>query len=167
MEKETPGNEYFSEIINALGAADALGDMNTMTKDFKKIKLKTFTNRGFNLTPVEFKDAVPFAVERMYYFDSLKEKEKTGAHCHKIEEEVFIQAKGAVTAIIDRGQGIEEILLKTGDAIYCPNYVWHGFKDASADALIIALSSTNYNPDRSDYIEDYGLFKKMRAERDL
>lgn len=138
-----------------------------MPKDFKKITLKIFTNRGFNLTPVEFKDIVPFEVKRMYYFDSLKKEDKTGAHCHKIEEEVFIQAKGTATAIIDCGQGIEDWPLKAGEAIYCPNYVWHGFKDSSTDALIIALSSTNYNPDRSDYIEDYELFKKMRAERGI
>lgn len=103
----------------------------------------------------------------MYYFDSLEESKRTGAHCHKIEEEVFIQAKGTCTAVIDRGQGVEELPLTAGEAIYCPNYVWHGFKNASADALIIALSSTNYNPDRSDYIEDYELFKKMRTERGI
>lgn len=138
-----------------------------MLKKFSKIALRTFTDRGFNLTPVEFKDVVPFEVKRMYYFDSLKPGDKSGAHCHKIEEEVFIQAKGTSVATIDRGQGIEEIAFKTGEVIYCPNYVWHGFKDASGDAMIIALSSTNYNPDRSDYIEDYELFKKLRAEQEI
>lgn len=138
-----------------------------MLKEFKKFALKTFTNRGFNLTPVEFKDIVPFEVKRMYYFDAMKPEDKTGAHCHKIEEEVFIQAKGAAIAVIDRGQGVEDVPMQAGDAIYCPNYVWHGFKNASPDALVIALSSTNYSPDRSDYVEDYELFKKMRSEQGL
>jgi len=85
---------------------------------FRKINLKTFQTRGFNLTPVEFKDVVPFVIKRLYYFDSFKPADKTGAHCHKIEEEFFIQAKGASTAIIDQGQGIEEISLQPGEAIY-------------------------------------------------
>lgn len=134
-------------------------------KEFKKLQLKTFTNRGFNLTPVEFKDLVPFEVKRMYFFESLKPEDKTGAHCHKIEEEFFIQAKGTSVATIDKGQGIEDVPLTAGEAIYCPNYVWHGFKNPSADAVIIALSSTNYSPDRSDYVEDYQAYLSFRDER--
>lgn len=134
-------------------------------KEFKKITLKTFTNRGFNLTPLELKDAVPFEVKRMYFFEGIPPEDKTGAHCHKIEEEFFIQAKGSSVAIIDRGQGIEDIPLRAGDAIYTPNYVWHGFKNASADAVLIALSSTNYNSDRSDYIEDYHSYLQLRNEK--
>jgi uncharacterized RmlC-like cupin family protein len=46
-------------------------------------------------------------------------------------------------------------------AIYVPAFVWHQFKDFSEDAILLAISSTNYNPDRSDYIEDYEEFKKI------
>lgn len=133
-------------------------------KTFQKINLKTFTTRGFNLTPVEFQSLVPFEVKRMYYFDSMKPEDKTGEHCHFIEEEFFIQAKGTSIAIIDKGQGKEEMAMQAGEAVYCPNYVWHGFKNASADSLIIALSSTNYSPDRSDYMEDYSAYLKVRDE---
>jgi hypothetical protein len=49
-------------------------------------------------------------------------------------------------------------------AIYTGEYVWHHFKDFSTDAILLALSSTNYNPDRSDYIEDYEEYKKIIKE---
>ena len=65
-----------------------------MTKQFARVVLKTFTNRGFNLTPVELQDQVPFAVRRIYYLDNLTPGTKTGEHCHFVEEEFFIQAKG-------------------------------------------------------------------------
>lgn len=134
-------------------------------KEFQKFNLKTFTNRGFNLTPVEFKDTVPFEVKRMYYLDALQAQDKTGEHCHLLEEEVFIIAKGTVTAIIDKGQGKEDVhLVGPSDAIYVPNYVWHGFKEASSDCVIIALSSTNYSPDRTDYQENYDEYLKVRDE---
>lgn len=134
-----------------------------MTKTFQKFVWKTFTNRGFNLTPVEFKDLVPFEVKRLYYIDAMPAETKTGEHCHYIEQEVFVVAKGSVTAVIDQGQGKEDVRLSgPSEAIYVPNYVWHGFKDASADCVIIALSSTNYSPDRSDYLEDYEAYLKVR-----
>ncbi len=132
-------------------------------KQFKQLNLETFTSKGYALTPVEFKDVVPFEVKRLYYISDFKDGAQTGEHCHFVEEEVFIVARGSVTAVIDRGQGKEELELKgLGDAVYVPNYVWHGFKNASADCLIIALSSTNYRADRSDYQENYNEYLTVR-----
>ena len=41
------------------------------------------------------------------------------------------------------------------------------FKDFSDDALLVALSSTNYSPDRSDYLEDYKAYRNMLEEKGL
>ncbi len=131
-------------------------------REFRKIELETFASNGFKLTPVEFKDAVPFEVKRVYFITGFEAGAKTGEHCHKVEEEVFIQAQGSSVAIIDCGKGLEEVVLTgPGDAIYVPNFLWHGFKNTSADCVIAVLSSTNYNPSREDYIIDYGEFKKI------
>lgn len=136
-----------------------------MKKEFRQFPLKTFTGKGYALTPVEFKDVSPFEVKRMYYIIRFDQGIHTGEHCHKIEEEVFIQAQGVSTLIIDRGEGKEEIFLKEGEAAYVPNYVWHGFNNPSGDCVIIALSSTNYSPDRSDYVEDYSEYLTFRDEK--
>jgi len=131
-------------------------------KEFKKFGLKTFESRGYKLTPVELKDYVPFEVKRMYYWQEAGVGVQTGEHCHKVEEEVFIQMRGSSIAIIDRGRGKEEVEMRgSNEAIYVPNFVWHGFKNMSADSVILALSSTNYNPSREDYIEDYEEFKRV------
>lgn len=133
-----------------------------MRKEFRKFELKTFNDRGYQLTPVEFKDVMPFEVKRVYFVREFETDAQTGEHIHKIEEEVFVQVKGTSTAVIDRGAGKEEIVMSApGDAIYVPAYVWHGFKNASADCVIVAFSSTNYNSTREDYIEDYEEFKKV------
>jgi len=135
-------------------------------KQFGRINLTTFSDRDFNLTPIEFKDIVPFEVKRIYYIDNIKLGDEIGGHCHKIEEELFVIIKGSITAIIDAGRGKENIrLCGTTDAIYVPNYVWHGFKDASTDCVILALSSTNYKPTREDYIEDYNEHLQIRNYR--
>lgn len=130
-------------------------------KEFKKFPLKTFDSRGYRLTPIEFKDAIPFEPKRVYFISDFSPEAQTGEHIHKIEEEVFVQVKGTSTAIIDRGSGKEEMTMQEGDAIYVPNFVWHGFKNSSSDCVILALSSTNYNASREDYVEDYEEFKKM------
>ncbi len=130
-------------------------------KQIRKIELKSFGNRGYTLTPLELRDISPFEVKRLYFMD-LPGGVKTGEHCHKIEEELFIQKNGSSTIIIDQGSGKEEIVLKAGEAIYVPAYVWHGFKNPTDDCLILALSSTNYSADRSDYIEDYEEYLKVR-----
>jgi mannose-6-phosphate isomerase-like protein (cupin superfamily) len=131
----------------------------------KIFQFKSFNNRGYSLTPVELKESVPFEVKRLYFMD-LGSGASTSQHAHKLEEEVFIQVKGSSTIVIDRGNGKEEIgLIDAGSAIYIPAFVWHGFKSGSADCIILALSSTNYSADRSDYLEDYDEFLKIREAK--
>lgn len=127
---------------------------------FKKLSLKVVANEKAVYSIAEFKDYIDFEAKRIYFIQNCKQA--TGQHCHKEEKELFIMIKGKATAIIDQGQGREEILFESpGDALYVGNYVWHGFKDFSADAVLLAVSSTNYREDRSDYIEDYDIYRKM------
>lgn len=133
-------------------------------KQFENIELPRIdVPERYVMSPVELKDFVPFDVKRVYYIT--QPVGMTGAHCHYIEEEFFIMVKGTCVATIDYGNGVEEFEM-TGpqSAMYVPNYVWHGFTDFSEDAVLLALSSTNYNPDRSDYLEDYDEYMKIRDE---
>ncbi len=134
-----------------------------MELNFKQFKFKTFTNTGVSLTPVELKDFINWDVKRIYFITDFTKP--TGQHCHKQEQELFVCQRGIITAVIDCGNGIENLLMHgPEDGILVDNYVWHGFKDASADCVLLALSSTNYNPERSDYIVNYEEYKKIVAE---
>lgn len=131
-----------------------------MPKPFQTFTLKKIPTERFVMSPVELKEYIDFEVKRVYFITEIKKE--TGAHCHKIEQEFFIMIRGACTAVIDQGKGLEEIKMEgPTSAVYVPPYVWHGFKDFSPDAILLALSSTNYNPDRSDYVEDYSEFLKL------
>ena len=132
-----------------------------MELKFKQFKFKAFTNTGVALTPIELKDCVDFEVKRIYYVTDFTVP--TGQHCHYKEIEFFICQRGTMTAVIDQGNGKEEIPMVAGDAMYVGDHVWHGFKDASVDAVLLALSSTNYSPDRSDYLTDYDEYQKLIA----
>jgi uncharacterized RmlC-like cupin family protein len=131
-----------------------------MLKHFQIFQLKQIPSEKFLMHPVELKDYINFDVKRIYFIT--KPTAPTGSHCHKIEEEFFIMVRGGCVAVIDRGHGLEEFsILGPTSALYVPNFVWHHFKDFSPDAILLALSSTNYDPTRSDYIEDYEEFKTV------
>lgn len=136
--------------------------LNNMTP-FKKFTLKDNVVENFTLTAAELKDYITFDVKRVYFVQDFKGD--TSAHSHHVEDEFFIMVKGNCTAVVDYGNGIEEIPFTTSDAFFAGHYVWHGFKNVSPDSVLLALSSTNYNPDRSDYITEYDEYLKIRDEK--
>jgi len=134
-----------------------------MSKEFKQFTIKKIEVPGkLTMSPLELKDYIDFIPKRVYYISAVQAP--TGAHCHKEEEELFVLLAGECTAVIDKGHGLEEIKMRGPEsAIYVPAFVWHHFKDFSPEAILLAVSSTNYNPDRSDYIENYEEFKKIKS----
>lgn len=131
---------------------------------FKEFTLKENQSSTYSLVPLELKEYIDFEVKRIYYLSGFSGG-ATGQHSHIIEKELFVIIQGQCTAVIDQGNGREDIPLISGKAIYAGNLVWHGFKDISEDCIILALSSTNYIPDRSDYIEDYERYLQIRSEK--
>ncbi len=131
-----------------------------MSKEFKQFTINKIDTPRFIMSPVELNEFVDFSVKRVYFITH--PTAPTGAHCHKTEEEFFILVQGKCTAVIDRGNGLEDLSMEAPtSAMYVPAFVWHHFKDLSPDTILLALSSTNYNPDRSDYVEDYDEFLKL------
>lgn len=125
--------------------------------DWKLFQLRTFTDPRGSLTPMELKDFVDFEVKRVYTVHN--NQETRGGHAHIVEEEFFFMASGSSVAKIHDGEQWHEIKMEANQqGLYVGNMVWHQFEDFSADGVLVALSSTNYNPDRNDYIEDLEKF---------
>ncbi len=138
-------------------------------KHFQQFTVKRIAVPGkFVMNPMELRDYIDWEVKRVYFI--VKPEGPTGAHCHLEEKELFVLLSGKATLVVDKGEGLEEIaMVGAGDgegatAFYIGNYVWHHFKDMSDDAVLLALSSTNYNTERVDYIEDYEEYLKVRDE---
>jgi dTDP-4-dehydrorhamnose 3,5-epimerase-like enzyme len=137
-----------------------------MPKQFEIFTLKNLPvpKAGMLMTPLELRDYIDFEVKRVY-FAGFSEGGGSGQHCHTDEIEFFVMMNGSCTAVIDRGNGREEIpFAAPTTAMYVPKYVWHGFKDFSEGAVLLALTSTNYDPERKGYIEDYDEYLKVRDE---
>ncbi len=130
-----------------------------MDRKYKIFILKNIQAPNFLMTPLELKEFIDFTVKRVYFISS--PTGNTGNHAHRQDEdEIFIQVQGSCTINVDDGHGMEEIeLVGPKQAIFVPHMVWHGFKDLSPDCIIMALTSTNYDPTRTDYCEDYTEFR--------
>ncbi len=137
--------------------------MKTKTR-FQLITLKNIQAPNFLMTPLELKEFIDFPVKRVYFISS--PTGDTGNHAHRADEdEIFIQVQGSSTICVDDGSGMKDIeLVGPKSAISVPHMVWHGFKNLSSDCIILALTSTNYDPSRSDYIEDYAQFQRLVGE---
>ena len=134
-----------------------------MDRRYKLFDLKNISADNFLMTPLELKDYIDFDVKRVYFISSPQNEKITGSHCHlKEEDELFIMVQGSCTMVVDDGHGKEDVSL-TGpkQAIFIPTKVWHHFKDMSDDAIVCALSSTNYDSERSDYCDDYQEFQAL------
>jgi len=127
----------------------------------EKIFFSKFSTDSYNLVPLELKDYIDFKVERIYFISSKVDDAVTGAHAHYNEKEFFVVLSGNCVIQIDEGNGLTDIPLSENEGVYISNKVWHHFEKMSSDCLICAVSSTNYNPDRSDYVEDYKEFLKI------
>lgn len=125
-----------------------------MDLQFRQLKVDTKTGRNSTMNVLELQDYIDFEVKRVYYTTDITGD--TSQHAHHHEKELFVMVSGGCAAVIDRGNGLEEIQLQgPSDALYIGSGIWHGFKSFKPGSVLLALSSTNYSPDRSDYIEDY------------
>lgn len=131
------------------------------TSTYRTFTLKNIQADNFLLTPLELKDYIDFDVKRVYLISH--PTGDTGTHAHKRDEdELFVQVQGSSIITVDDGAGLKEVkLIGPSSAIYVPHMVWHGFKDLSPDCIILAISSTNYDPARTDYLTDYSAFKQL------
>lgn len=130
---------------------------------YRTFTLKNIPTKSFTLTALELSDYIDFDVKRVYFITSPQGEYRTGQHCHPQEEdELFVQVQGSCTIFVDDGSGLRDIRLEgPKSAIYVPRLVWHGFKDLSDDCILLALTNTNYDPERKDYCENYQEFQEL------
>ena len=134
-----------------------------MDKRYKVFTLKNIQAPNFLMTAMELSEYIDFPVKRIYFISSPTGEYMTGNHAHRQDEdEMFVMVQGSCKINVDDGSGMTPVeLVGPKTAIYVPHMVWHGFSDLSHDAIILAVTSTNYDPSRGDYINDYEEFKEL------
>ena len=136
-------------------------------KKYFEFLFPEYSDKRGSLVPIEFDENFPLKkTERVYFLYNSPKDETRGAHCHFIEEEVFVCIKGHCTALIDEdGKGKKEVLLSSPTkAIYVGTKVWHEFCDFSEDAVLLCFSSTSYLPGETNYEFNYEKFLEIKKD---
>lgn len=117
--------------------------------------LPVFTDDRGSLVPLEIKEYVSWEPKRVYY--AIDNEDGRGGHSHRTEQELFICLQGSMTVKLhDGNEWIERDMTSPKEALRVDNMVWHEFTNFSEDAILLAVSSTNYDSD--DYIRDFDQF---------
>lgn len=128
-------------------------------KEFEFFTLPAFDDYKGSLVPFEFKEYINWVPQRVYY--TFNNSGSRGGHAHRFEKEFFICPRGQITVKLHNGKEwyIEHLNGPT-TAVRVDNMVWHEFTDFTDDAILLAVSSTNY--DEADYIRDFDKFLKEK-----
>ena len=130
--------------------------------DVKLYELDSFTEVDGTLVAIEELKQIPFEIKRIFYVFGANDSRRRGKHAHYVTQQVLICLRGDVVVTCrDGSQDCTYILNSPTQALYVPQMVWDEQVYTSEDTILLVLSNTLY--DKSDYIEDYSEFKKLKG----
>lgn len=105
---------------------------------------------GF-LVPLELGCNLPFEVKRIFYTYGVPNDVSRGEHAYYKTEQILICVAGSlkIKCYYNSKEEIYE-LNKPNDALYIPPHIWRTTFDHSLDAVLLVISSLEYN--EADYI---------------
>ncbi len=124
-----------------------------------KLNKKGNYDIGF-LIPLENEFNLPFKVKRIFYTYDVPTENNRGAHAYYNTKQALICISGSLKIKCFDGYK-EEIyeLNKPDEALYIAPHIWRTSFEHSSDAVLLVLSSLEYN--KEDYIRDYDKFLEI------
>lgn len=130
-------------------------------KDPQIKDLPKFLDARGNLSFVEQKNHVPFAIRRVYWLYDVPGGEVRGGHAYKNNEEFIIALSGSFDVVLDSGDEKKKYTLnRSYYGLYVPKGIWREMDNFSTNSLALVLSSTIY--DEEDYIRCYDQFLELK-----
>lgn len=134
--------------------------------DVKQIELPKFTDPRGNLSFVEQNKHIPFEIKRTYWIYDVPGGECRGGHAYKETSEFIIAISGSFDVVVDDGANKKRFALnRSYYGLYIPKGLWRHIENFSTNSLALEFSDTKY--DRSDYIEDYCAYLKMKSNGEI
>lgn len=135
-------------------------------QDVKLIKLPKFYDPRGNLSFVEQNCHIPFEIKRTYWIYDVPGGESRGGHAYKETNEFLIAISGSFDVTVDDGKEKKTFTLnRSYYGLYIPKGLWRTMENFSTNSLALEFASTFY--DRSDYVEDYNDFLKMKVHAEI
>ena len=124
-----------------------------------KLYSKGTNEQGF-LVPLEYRNYLPIEVNRIFYIYNVPGNSKRGSHAYKNTHQVLICLNGSIKISCFDGKNKTEYELNSLDeALYISPNIWRTTYNHSSDAVVLVLSSLEYN--ENDYIRDYDEFMEV------
>lgn len=124
-----------------------------------KLSNKGNVDIGF-LVPLEFNTNIPFKIKRIFYTYYVPIESNRGTHAYYNTKQVLICICGSLKVKCFDGEN--EIVYKLNrpdEALYIESRVWRSTFEHSPDAVLLVLSSSEYNEE--DYIRDYDKYMEV------
>jgi hypothetical protein len=125
--------------------------------DFPKIQ----DPRG-NLTFLQYKDQIPFEIQRIFWTYDVPGGEIRGGHAYYEQKEIIVAISGSFDVIITNADGTTEkfSLNRSYYGLYLPAKTWRHIENFSTNSLSLHISSEAFS--KEDYIRDFKEFKMLK-----
>ena len=134
--------------------------------DVRLINLPKISDPRGNLSFAEQDSHIPFEIKRTYWIYDVPGGESRGGHAYKETDEFIIAISGSFDVVVDDGKDRKTLTLnRSYFGLYIPRGLWRTIENFSTNSLALEFASTSY--DRSDYVEDYVEYKKMRQDGEI
>ena len=134
--------------------------------DVRLINLPKISDPRGNLSFVEQGNHIPFEIKRTYWIYDVPGGESRGGHAYRETDEFIIAISGSFDVVVDDGKDRKVFTLnRSYFGLYIPRGLWRTIENISTNSLALEFASTSY--DRSDYVEDYVEYKKMRQNGEI
>ena len=134
--------------------------------DVKLIELPKFTDTRGNLSFVEQNNHIPFAIQRTYWIYDVPGGESRGGHAYRTTDEFIIAISGSFDVTVDDGTEKKIFTLnRSYYGLYIPKGLWRTMVNFSTNSLALEFANTDY--DRSDYVENYGEFLRLKQNGEI
>ncbi len=123
----------------------------------KLISLPKISNPKGNLTFIEGRQHVPFAIQRVYYLYDVPGGAERGGHAHKDLQQLIIAASGSFDITLDDGRKKHTWHMnRPYIGLYVPTMIWREITNFSSGSVLMVLASNRY--DEADYYRNYADF---------
>lgn len=134
--------------------------------DIRIIDLPKISDPRGNLSFAEQENHIPFEIKRTYWIYDVPGGESRGGHAYRETDEFIIAISGSFDVVVDDGKDRKVFTLnRSYFGLYIPRGLWRTIENFSTNSLALEFASTSY--DRSDYVEDYVEYKKMRQDGEI
>lgn len=115
-----------------------------------------FEGRG-NLTVGEIGKGLPFVPRRFFVISAVPGEDIRGEHAHRELHQFLLCLAGSVVVDVDDGETRRTVTLDCPQVgIHLAPMVWASQHQYTADAVLLVLASSEYDP--ADYIREYPRF---------